>query len=199
MRDIAEEAVNGEKLIQSQRDEQSEGERAEADRAKVAKWFQQYGTQVYGYLVYFTGSRDVEDCLQDTFVRALQSVHHYDASDNPLPWLITIARHIAIDGMRKQKHRTQSIYQQEIPSQDRTPDQLAEQNDTLVHVLNLVQNISSKYRDVLILRGIQDMSPQDVATVLGCSVGNVNVIYHRALKLAQKLIREQEGGKQGDR
>ncbi|WP_254660760.1 sigma factor [Bacillus sp. FJAT-27225] len=37
---------------------------------QIEQWFYQYEKDIFNYLVYYTGTRDVEDLVQDTFLRA---------------------------------------------------------------------------------------------------------------------------------
>ncbi|WP_429843995.1 RNA polymerase sigma factor [Brevibacillus sp. FIR094] len=70
---------------------------------RIERWYQQYGHDIYNYLAYFTGRRDVEDLVQEVFMKALRALSSYEGRAQPKTWLLTIARHAAIDYRRKQK------------------------------------------------------------------------------------------------
>jgi len=71
----------------------------------IEQWFLRYGDDIYKFLVYYTGNRDVEDLVQDVFLKALGSVGSFEVRSQPKTWLLTIARHTAIDHARKQRLR----------------------------------------------------------------------------------------------
>jgi RNA polymerase sigma-70 factor (ECF subfamily) len=55
-------------------------------------------------------------------------------------------------------------------------------------VLDQIERLKESYRDVLMLRLIDGLSFGDIGKVLDKSVGNVRVIYHRAIKALDGII-----------
>src|SRR3954466_2885024 len=93
---------------------------------QVEIWFYKYEKDITNYLVYYTGSRDVEDMVQETFLRAFKGFNHFRHNSNPKTWLISIARNTAADSFRKkgilQKIKTKLLEQPEMRIQPRTED-----------------------------------------------------------------------------
>jgi RNA polymerase sigma-70 factor (ECF subfamily) len=149
-----------------------------------------YSDDVYRFLVHFTGSKDVEDLVQETFIRAMRGLHSYRAESSPKTWLLRIARNLAIDANRrkkKAKYVSDDILLSR-PSSEKTPHEFLEISETTRLVLDLLQQVNPKYRDVLLLRGIHDLSSAEVARILGWPQSRVNVTYHRAIQTAHRLI-----------
>lgn len=143
---------------------------------------------MYNFLVYFTRSRDVEDLVQETFVRALRGIAGYQGQSSPKVWLLAIARNIAIDFARKQK-RTPLLNEL---SEDISPDGPAIGDVVVIkestrEVLLMLDTLKANYRNVIILRCIQGMSAAQTAEILGWNTTKVNVTYHRALKHVREI------------
>jgi RNA polymerase sigma-70 factor (ECF subfamily) len=135
---------------------------------------------------------------QETFLRALKGVHTYNETASPKTWLIRIARNVAIDYARKHRYdkgNTTDDNLVNVPSCGPTPDEIIESKDVTRVLLDILNQLSPSYRDVLILRGLYEFSTQETAGILGWSSPKVRVTYHRALKAAQRLLGSSiEGG-----
>jgi RNA polymerase sigma-70 factor (ECF subfamily) len=67
------------------------------DEYKIAEWFQKYEADITSFLVYYTGSLEVEDTVQETFLIAIKKISEYKGDSHPKTWLISIARNLVID------------------------------------------------------------------------------------------------------
>jgi RNA polymerase sigma-70 factor, ECF subfamily len=67
---------------------------------RISEWFHQYSNDLYQFLIYYLGSSDVEDLVQEVFIRAIKNMDSFEEKSSPKTWLFSIARHIAIDEIR---------------------------------------------------------------------------------------------------
>lgn len=164
---------------------------------EVERLFVQFKNDIYNYLVYYTGSTDVEDLVQEVFIKVLTNLHRFEYKSNPKTWLFTIARHAAIDFYRKQKVKKLlggKLFQHLI-STEKTPDEALEAREESRELYTAISKLKQAYRDVVILRGIQHLSGAETAEILGWSQTKVNVTMHRAMKqLEQELLHSAKGG-----
>ncbi len=70
---------------------------------QISKWFDLYSDAIYQYFLYRIASRDVEDLVQEVYIRAIKSYESFNGKASPKTWLYSIARHIAIDEIRKKQ------------------------------------------------------------------------------------------------
>ena len=159
-----------------------------------------YGGIVLGYLIQMCGNREqAEDYFQETFKRVHEKAHTFRCV-RLKPWLLTIATHIAINGLRKNRRlKVVSLDQKTncINGESGTVAILDNSCNPLDEVVNTEQKeqvrqaisfLPARQRATLILAYYQQLSYPEVATVLGCSVGTVKTQMFRALRtLAQKL------------
>ncbi|WP_411955234.1 RNA polymerase sigma factor [Alkalibacillus sp. S2W] len=152
----------------------------------VSDWFYQYNHDVYHFLVYYTGRRDPEDLVQEVFIKALKGLDKFSGDSSPKTWLFSIARNVAIDEIRKQKRRgsDQQVNLDEAYNigHNETPDQLVLIDERHQELYNAIHQLKSSYKDVVMLRGIKELSVDETAKVLNWSNQKVRTTYSRALK-----------------
>lgn len=153
-------------------------------QSKMEQWFFDYSHDLYHFLVYYTGKRDVEDLVQEVYMKAMRNLHHFKGDASPKTWLISIARNLFIDLQRRQK-LAQFLPEQllwALPSHVRTPEQELELQEEVRELYDAIRQLKRSYQDVLLLRGIQELSVDETAVILGWSANRVNVTLHRAIK-----------------
>jgi RNA polymerase sigma-70 factor, ECF subfamily len=165
------------------------------DDGIIEDWFHAYSDDVYNYLVYRTRSKDVDDMVQDTFLRALRSIHTFHEMASPKTWLIAIARRVALDDQRKIEQRHElSLSISEIPSNERSPLDTVVQNEAVITVMQCLDQLKSNYRDVVVLRTVIGLSTRETAKVMGWSESHVKVTLHRALRQVRLLLQKPAQG-----
>ena len=76
----------------------------ERDIALLHALVEQYQYRLVRYLIYLLGKRnEVDDLVQETWVRVLERGRSYDGRSRFEPWLFAIARNLTIDHMRRRK------------------------------------------------------------------------------------------------
>ncbi|MBS4191719.1 RNA polymerase sigma factor [Bacillus sp. FJAT-49705] len=163
---------------------------------QIEQWFYHYEKEITRYLVYYTGSKDVEDLVQDTFLRAYLSYERFRYDSNPKTWLISIARNSAIDYYRKRtawKNLKEKLLKQS-PIDSIQIDESIVQKSELVQLYKAINQLKANYRDVVLLRGIAELSAAETAEVLGWTTNKVNVNFYRATKKLNFLLKEAVQG-----
>jgi RNA polymerase sigma-70 factor, ECF subfamily len=173
----------------------------QGDRAAFRALVQRHGDSLLGYLFHMTGNRDqAEDLFQETFKRV-----HEKGSTFRGPrfkgWLFAIATRAAIDHLRRRKRLSVISLDQsdDCDGGDCTPvsataDNAVDPGIEIIKqeqkqlVLRAVEALPDKQRATLILAYYQQLSYQEVAQVLGCTIGTVKTQMSRALgTLARRL------------
>jgi len=173
------------------------------DKTAFAELLRRYGDSVLGYLMRMTGSRErAEDLFQETFKRVHEKAHTL-RGNRFKPWLFTIATNVAIDGMRRRKRlqvvslnqnldcaegRCEELGAVAVADNRCEPSQKAIMAEQKEQVRQAVESLPANQRATLVLAYYQQLSYQEVAEALGCSIGTVKAQMYRALKtLAQRL------------
>jgi RNA polymerase sigma-70 factor, ECF subfamily len=158
----------------------------------IEDWFHNYEKDVTNFLVYYTGSMDVEDLVQDTFLTAMNKLPRFKGNSHPKTWLIAIARNIVIDRYRRKKvwEKIKYTLVPEQPNQNDLESHMVKNlyNTQLTRAIDL---LPQSYKEVVILRGIMELSSKEASIVLKWSQNKVNVMYHRSLKKIRETLEEE--------
>jgi RNA polymerase sigma-70 factor (ECF subfamily) len=162
----------------------------------------QYGKATYNFAYRLTGNEaDARDLTQDAFIRVYKAWRSFQPGTSFLSWIYRIVTNLYRDELRRRKGR----YQEEIP-EDNAPQAFGGQrplavtpiddyverqfSEPLSRALGL---LSPDQRHVVVLADIEEYSYQEIAEIMGCSIGTVRSRLHRARALLRRLI---ERGKQ---
>ncbi len=146
--------------------------------------------------MYYTGRNQVEDLVQDVFVKALQGSRDFHGRSSPKTWLFSIARRVAIDEQRKRRRSlllpSRLIGERKVSVA--TPEEMAIHRQDVADVYRAIMKLKRSYRDVLLLRIMQQLSAAETAEVLGWTSARVDVTLHRAIRKARGIHGALEGG-----
>ena len=129
-----------------------------------------------------------EDAAQETFLRAYQNLHRYDASRSFGTWILSIAAHYCIDRLRRRRFSTFSIDEEDddspafeisdanAPNPERESVR-REDKEKLHAVLN---SLDATDRAAIVMRYWNDASEAEIAESLGLTVSAVKSRLHRA-------------------
>ncbi|MCD8511248.1 MAG: RNA polymerase sigma factor [Bacillus sp. (in: Bacteria)] len=166
------------------------------DKQLISEWFHQYSNDIYHFLLYRTGSPHAEDLVQEVFIKAMGAMDTFQGNASPKTWLLSIARNVAIDHFRSQKNRFWDklipFEKQHEPIQGETPDSVLQLNEENKKLYNSIKELKGKYRDVLILRGIQELTVKETGEILGWTENKVRMTYHRAKDALGKELEKNE-------
>jgi RNA polymerase sigma-70 factor (ECF subfamily) len=147
---------------------------------------------------FLSNSEDAEDAVQDTFIRAFKAIHTFEARAKLHTWLHRILVNTALMKLRDRRRRpTQSIEEllptfaadghQAVESRDWS-DALLERKETAAIVREAIAQLPDPYREVLVLRDIEDRDTAEAAHILGTSSNVVKVRLHRARQALRTLL-----------
>jgi RNA polymerase sigma-70 factor (ECF subfamily) len=167
------------------------GRRAEVARegSNFARVYDEHVWRVYGFVAYRVRDRDLaEDLTQATFERALRAWSRFDprrASEST--WLLTIARNLLIDHHRRDRSdRFDPVDERVLPCVP-GPEERLTTSPELIESLN---QLSERDREVLALRFGGDMTGPEIADMLNLSLANVQQIISRSLRKLRMLLEE---------
>lgn len=155
-----------------------------------------YWNEVYGFMLKRTENEaNAEDITIETFSKAFDKIATYNPEFQFNTWLITIAKNVYIDLLRKKKSSlfveiTEQEDQKAYNIADTTPsaedELITEQN--LSQLLQYIKELKPHYQEVIQLRYFQEMSYQEIANKIDEPLNNVKVKLLRAKKLLAEII-----------
>ena len=153
---------------------------------KISEWFYLYNKDVYHFLFYYVGSGDIDDLVQEVFIRAIKGFDTYQSKSSVKTWLFSIARNVGIDEIRKRKrNRIKNVFSFTVyePKEEKTPEVMLQLNENNRILYQVIHSLKPNYRDVIILRAIKELSVSETADILSWNENKVRITYHRALKV----------------
>jgi RNA polymerase sigma-70 factor (ECF subfamily) len=156
---------------------------------------------VFGLAYRFSGRVDeAEDLTQEIFVKVYQSLDRYRESDGAfVGWLMTVARHQAIDHYRKRRTERMRLTGDPetldaMPAKDEGPLRRLEREERVTLVHRGLRSLPQDLREPLILFDLQGISYDEVAATLGIPLGTVKSRINRGrIELAKRLMASRAG------
>lgn len=145
------------------------------------------------FLVY--DKQDVEDIVNEVYMRMWRSFHQYDPNRPFRFWLHGITIHLVQDWKRKAWRRIRLFERNRQMACEpfNWTDKAFLQSEMQHELFGLVRQLSYKLRVVVILRYFHDYDLEEIADILQIPVGTVKSRHHRALHELRKRI-EMTGG-----
>lgn len=180
-------AVDGPDLLRSRTPVEADVETrfGSDDPAVLRAAFDTCGGAVYGYgRRMLPSNEDAEDLVQQVFVTAWRQRHRYDPSRaSLLSWLLGIARHKAIDRLRKLERERRLV----VAKPDDASDEAAHTADRLL-VSEALAWLRPEQQHVLELAFYDDLTHQQIADKLGMPLGTVKSHARRGLQRLRRFL-----------
>jgi RNA polymerase sigma-70 factor (ECF subfamily) len=139
-----------------------------------------------------SGERErVDELVQDTFVRAFNSIDTFRADSALRTWLFTILKRLILDRRRAERRQGNVVELEEghvVESYDALDALVAD--ETAQRVRKAVDTLSPLQRDVFLLRVTDGMAYSEIATVVGSTEGACRVHYHNAMHTIKELLHD---------
>lgn len=170
------------------------------DEEALALLYRRRQGSVYRFALQMSGSKTIaEDVTQEVFLFLMREGHVFDPERGSLSsFLLGVARNHVLRRMRVDQVLTPIGDDNEdeanfIPADtDLRPLDDLVQAETIELVRRAVLSLPPKYREVVVLCELQDVSYLEAADVLGCAIGTVRSRLHRARALLLAKLRPAE-------
>ncbi len=163
---------------------------AQRDLRAFAPLYVTYFDAVYRYCFRCLADREAAaDASQEVFVKAMAALPRYRA-EAFRPWLFAIAHNVITDSYRRRGRRPavaplEAAAQRSDP--DSGPEEAALAAESRRSLLALLATLPVHQREVVELR-LADLTGQEIAAILGCSLGSVKIAQHRAYRRLRDLM-----------
>jgi RNA polymerase sigma-70 factor (ECF subfamily) len=155
----------------------------------------------YHILKMIKDKNQVEDLVQEVFVKAFDNLDSYSTNYAFSTWLYRIATNHTIDYLRKKKLQTLSI-DQPLKSGDgemkmQLPDHSAQTDRKIIKsqrqkmVQKAIEDLPKKYMEVIKLRHMQEKSYQEISEILDKPLGTVKAHIFRAREMLYKAMKDK--------
>jgi RNA polymerase sigma-70 factor (ECF subfamily) len=176
------------------------------DRRAFAELVELYKDKIYhlGYRM-LNQKQEAEDIVQETFLRVYTNLDRYDENQKFSTWIYRIATNLCIDRLRKRKPSFSidaemmdgegTDLHAMLASDDAGPDEELILSETQHNIREAIQTLPDKYKTVVILRYLHDMSLQEISDVLDMPVTTIKTRVHRGREFLRKRLESEYGDK----
>ena len=149
---------------------------------------------------YIKDEAEIEDIMQDTYVKAFTKLHQFKLESSFSTWLIRIAINEALARL-KEKGKLFSLNKQsdglksnmilEIPdNKELNPHDKMIRNEARELLENAIDQLDTKYKTVYMMKEVEEMSIKEIATALDLTEVNVKVRIHRSKEMLKEILYE---------
>lgn len=154
--------------------------------------YERYVRDVYRFALYLSGNHALaEDLTSETFVHVFCGRSDLRVG-TVKAYLFAIARNLYRDFLARERHMVPSCELPESVDPVPGPDLSAEDRETFSTVLRAIQRLPESHREALVLAVDQELTYEQIAVILGCSVAAVKVRVHRARLTLKSELGEKE-------
>ena len=158
-----------------------------------------YKDPLMNFVYRFVGDRDIcTDIVQDTMIKFYLNKDSYREFAKFSTWIYTIAGNLAKNELKRRRRRV--IYSIDNSSDDErsiqiedkafvAPDRATDSEIKNEIIQKALMKVKPVYREVVILRDIQDLSYEEIAEITGLSLGTVKSRINRGRTQLQKLLK----------
>lgn len=150
---------------------------------------------------YMRNEEDARDAVQEAFIAAFRSVDRFVGGSALSTWLHRIAINCCLMKLRSSRRKPETSIEELLPTFDETghrvlgeeswPESVEgalERRQTRERVREAIGRLPEKYRTVILLRDIEELSTEETARMLGTTPTAVKVRLHRARQALRELL-----------
>ncbi len=173
---------------------------ANGDVQAFSTLVERYQRPIFNMCFRYLRNQDAEDLAQETFIKAFMNRAKFNPDRPLLPWLMTIARNLCIDRLRK---KTPDLLPPDSPvtAVDNSPsveDELSVKQD-LSQLARALEKLPEGQREAISLCYVDGLSYQETAEVLDVPIGTVMTWLHRGRAKLRELVNKNPAGMKGGR
>ncbi|MBA7498617.1 ECF RNA polymerase sigma factor SigW [subsurface metagenome] len=158
-----------------------------------------YNNMVYNLAYRMSNNpHEAEDISQEAFLRAYQSLAHFNPSYKFSTWLYQITLNIIRDRFKKKEINYVSLdtpvetddseFYPQPEDLTNNPEQIITRREDAQVIQQAIYSLPLKYREVIVLRHLQDLSYIEISNILKIPSGTVKIRLHRAREQLKKIL-----------
>jgi RNA polymerase sigma-70 factor (ECF subfamily) len=157
----------------------------EGDRDAVRFLYVRYSDNVYGYVRSIVrDDREAEDLTQHVFMKLVTVITKYEDRGVPFSgWLLRLARNVALDHLRRRRPTPT----EDVLAVDTHVDETSRERARDFH--SALASLPDEQRDVVIMRHVVGLTPQEIAERMGRSESSIHGLHHRGRRALQVELR----------
>jgi RNA polymerase sigma factor (sigma-70 family) len=135
---------------------------------------------------------DSKDVLQEVFLRTWRNLDQFRGDSGVFPWLYRIASNESLRFLKKKQRRQgQKIEIQDMLVRELETEPLISGDEIQISLQKALLGLTDRQRLVFNLRYFDELEHQEIAKILKTTVNNVKVLYHKAKRQIEEILKEE--------
>lgn len=154
--------------------------------------FNQHYQSIYRFIYRHLGDQETsKELASEAFKRLVKTCKKKKIlKAQALPWLYRTANNLLIDHYRRQNHRNHLPLREDLAEKSMLPPEIVDQKISETYIRKALKRLTAEQRTIIILKYLEGKSNQEIADILGKSVGAVKSMQHRALNALRRMLSE---------
>lgn len=153
-----------------------------------------YENKIYNIAYKFMqNSFDAQDAAQDAIIKMYRSIRKFSFQSAFSTWMYRVVANTCLDALRARRPSVpMEEYSDAAVSREGNPDEQAENSELGRGIRTAVEELSEKYRSVLVLKDMEGLKYEEVAEILSITPGTVKSRLFRAREKLRKILEEKQ-------
>jgi len=171
-----------------------------ADKAKYkaeqqfTEVYEKYADAIFRYCYYRVFDREkAKDYMQEAYTRTWKYISEGHEVENMRAFIYRTANNLIIDESRKKKSTSLDYMMEKGYTPSNDPRGKTQDYFTGQEILSIIKSLDEKYRDVILLKYVEDLSTKEIAEILNETENNVYVRMNRGFQKVKEILKTQNG------
>lgn len=165
----------------------------EGDISSFSVLYDYYIDKIFRFIYFKVPPGEAEDLTEDVFVKVMEKKHTFDPTKSSFStWIYTIARNTVIDFLRARKVTSELTDSLEDEDDSVQPAFLTEKSLEMQNLKIALETLAKDKQDMVILRFVDELSYQEIASILDKSEGSIRISMMRALRDLRSVLEKLE-------
>lgn len=167
------------------------------DQQAFNRLVMRYQNRVYNFLYRLaSGWDDIDDLAQEVFVKVYYSIKKLRDLSQFKSWIHRIAMNVYLDEQRRRKkYQERFVFDAQLldtrSDLSENPGRRLERQELHKRLQEAIDQLPEEFKLAIVLREIQDLSYEEIAKTLKCSIGTVRSRIFRGRQILQQMLKEQ--------
>ena len=143
---------------------------------------------------FLSDNEDINDVLQDIFIKAYKNIQSFDIKRRSSPWLYRISHNELVNALKKKNTKTLPLFDLDVffpqYSHKDNPEELIDQQALQKITDKCLDKLEFKYREPIILYYFENLNYKEIADVIQIPISTVGVRIKRAKNIMKSILNQ---------
>ncbi|MFA6428743.1 MAG: RNA polymerase sigma factor [Candidatus Buchananbacteria bacterium] len=164
------------------------------DKEAFAEFYDSYVSRIYRFIFFkVSAEQEAQDLTSEVFLKTWQYLNEGGIINDLNAWIYRLARNAVIDWYRKQNKEPLALDEQAEDTVTTKSDEQVSIDWEVVKIKEDLFKLKDEYREVLVMRFLDELEISEIAKALEKSKGAVRVLIHRALNALKEIVNKNVG------